>query len=630
MHSLTVNTLIKDEFIFDEKLIEHSNGVFRLKSQAVPVTVDYDMSSDALFTYDNAKLEFVTENGATIVRLKDKRPHANMFYSSFNTGFDANYGNGVLAALPVNSPTITNTNEKFGAGALSMVGGAVRYVDYAGEQNLHWTSPTIAIAVEYRPEYSGTPAAKRTLWCIGRNADYANYLELYHSNADGHLKCLCYNSAGVQIADWDFGVFAPVATNYYNIELNMDLTGTPATRLFVDGVQLGATKSEVGNRSDEADFIRLGSDKSATAGFDGYIDEFAIYTTIQHTADFTAPVTELPQTIYVLDMPSITTTNQITSPSGIDSYLGFMSVASEYGANVLRVVVSNDNGVTWQFWDDNTNAWAVSSGAPEASDLDDISTNITSFPVGTGLKFRVYFISNGATTPELNDVDVVYNTVAYPTTNPKIKLSSAIIISEILTLTPTVTVPATTAIKYTVVKDNTEYWWNTAAGVWEEVINAYVHSNDLTDILNNIDALFIQKSYFNLCMYLHSDDGLARPAVSGLALTYNANAIVPEIPERCRVFGTVLNGSTGEPQANATVTVKLKVLGKHATGFVINTAAKSIVTGPDGKWEFYLIDSVNQVPMNNKYQFSFVGEGLSLQEDKIVPDQAEAGYTTLL
>jgi len=511
-----------------------------------------------------------------------------------------------------------------------MVGGAVRYVDFTGEGNLHWTSPAITIATEYRPEYSGTPLAKRTLWSVGRNADYKNYVELYHSNVDGHLKCLCYDSLGVQIADWDFGLFDPTAMTYYDIELNMDLNPTSATRLFIDGVQLGATMLETGTRSDEVDFIRLGSDKAGTAGFDGYLDEFVIYPTIQHIADFTPPVAELPQTIYVTDMPSITTTNQITSLAGIDSYAAFTSVRSEYGFNILRTVVSNDDGLTWQYWDDLTNSWAVSAGAPQASDMDDIADNISSFPVGTGLKFRSYFISVGNTTPELNEVKVIFNTVSYPLTNPKIKLASAVIASEILDIVPVITTPATTAIKYTIIKDNTEYWWNTGANVWEEVVNAYTHSNDLPDILNNIDVLFTQKAYFNLCMYLHSDDGLARPAVSGLSISYNANAITPEIPERCRVFGTVLNGSTGEPQAGATVTVKLKVLGKHATGFVINTAAKSIITGADGKWEFYLIDSVNQTPMNNKYQFSFVGEGLALQEDKVVPAQAEAAYTDLL
>jgi len=623
MHNLTISTANEKEFLYDSDKIEHVGGALTIKTSAAVKSNVEDMSADTNFTYDNSLIEFV----GGLAKLKDQRPNADMFYASFNQA-NANYGQGSLIPVLSNSAVLDVANQKFGASCIDLEGTTSKYVTFNGN-NLDSFANVFTARIQVNTAYSGTPAAKRTFLFIGNEADQKNSLELFHDSISGNLQAEIYDKDGVLIALWDFGAFAPVAGTYQHLELVVDLD-TAESRLFVDGTQLGATMTETGTRDNVIEIIRLGSDSAGTASADSYIDELELYPTALHVADFAAPAAEQVQTVYDITSPSITLNAAITDASTISAWTNFVATVAEINAGQAKTVVSNDGGATWYYFNVANNAFEVSAGAAQSSDVDDINANIADFAVGSGLQYRIYLKSDGNTTATVSNVSVGYTVSEYYTDNPAIKLAAPILASNVESLTVTTSTPDGSAVKYSVLVNNTEYFYNTTTSAWEEVVTPYTDANtDLQDIENNIDTLIVNKSYFNLNVYLNSEDGLARPSVSGLAIDYIAEASVPDQPQRCRVYGQVLDGSTGAPQSGVTVSVKLSDEGVYSNGYVISTNEKSIVTDSDGKWEFSLIDSVNQSPANNPYTFTFAGPGMAIQENKIVPAQAEASYTEL-
>jgi hypothetical protein len=98
-----------------------------------------------------------------------------------------------------------------------------------------------------------------------------------------------YNSAGSAIAVIS-GTHSPTAGVWYHFELNYDATAG-ATRLFIDGAQVGSTATGTGTRTGTANILRIGTDAATTQDFS--VDELILYDTVQHTGTFAPPTKEL-------------------------------------------------------------------------------------------------------------------------------------------------------------------------------------------------------------------------------------------------------------------------------------------------------------------------------------------------
>jgi hypothetical protein len=147
---------------------------------------------------------------------------------------------------------------------------------------------------------------------------------------------------------WDasiFGKFYPVLGTEYDIELNWDLT-TGATRLFIDGVQLGDTKTDIQTR-DNVVTISLAYTNN-TANY--IIRDFGIFNTVQHTSNFT--IKSLP-VMSIID-ENINTNGYIKSNSTADSTSTSTGSLIVYGGVGIAKKV---------YMGDGTNSSSTSTGA---------------------------------------------------------------------------------------------------------------------------------------------------------------------------------------------------------------------------------------------------------------------------
>lgn len=80
--------------------------------------------------------------------------------------------------------------------------------------------------------------------------------------------------------------WAPVAGQLYHIELDFDVTAG-ATRLFVDGTQIGVTHVGVGARTNTAQLVRVGEDELGSAAINDFVvSEVVIRDIVIHVANF--------------------------------------------------------------------------------------------------------------------------------------------------------------------------------------------------------------------------------------------------------------------------------------------------------------------------------------------------------
>lgn len=202
------------------------------------------------------------------------------FYAPFTTDLNATVGGGTLTGTGTGSPAIAS-------GKLNLKGGSLKYVTFAGANNVSNASQTGCVRFKYTPNYSGTPAAPKALVYFGKGASVlTNLIELFHNN-DGGLKCDFFNSAGgAIIAPVSFGAWSPTAGVEYEIEMNWDLTAG-AIRLFVDGTQQGSTNTSTGTRSTDVTNFTVGCYVGFTLVSDAEFRHVRVFNAVQHTANYT-------------------------------------------------------------------------------------------------------------------------------------------------------------------------------------------------------------------------------------------------------------------------------------------------------------------------------------------------------
>ena len=175
------------------------------------------------------------------------------------------------------------------------------------------------IRLDVIPGYSGSPSNASIIFCTKKTAeggDENSEIYLYHKST-GELFLIVRNNTGSLVIYSAMGSWSPVAGVSYNIELDYDFTAG-ATRLFIDGIQSGSTKTTTLTRSvSDIIYFRLGTYFDSVDWGNYSIDNIALFSTVQHTSAFN---NELPflygdQTALLLDIQDSSGASMVTVSS---------------------------------------------------------------------------------------------------------------------------------------------------------------------------------------------------------------------------------------------------------------------------------------------------------------------------
>lgn len=135
---------------------------------------------------------------------------------------------------------------------------------------------------------------------------------------------------------------------------------------------------------------------------------------------------------YSGDNPTI----QPVSAISFTSLSGFSETAIKNGGEI-KYQISNDGGTTWYWY--NSGWTTTSSGYQETNTANDINTNISTFPVGSGsFLFKAYLHSSGSQLIQLNSVILNYiNDITPPSTPIASPISGTYNTTQSITLSTT-------------------------------------------------------------------------------------------------------------------------------------------------------------------------------------------------
>lgn len=202
------------------------------------------------------------------------------FFAGYASTINGDRGYGSLTGTSTGTVVITS-------GKLDLTaGGTTTRVDYDPVGNADSVIQTGTVVVDWTPNYAA-PGTARVLFTITATATNANCILVYHTAASG-MQVQFYNSSGTLIINTNVGTLSVSSGTSYHIELDFDLT-TGATRLFVNGTQLGSTIATTLTRTSAIGVIKLGNDRTNASAPNHKLDNFQIFTTVQHTSDYTYP-----------------------------------------------------------------------------------------------------------------------------------------------------------------------------------------------------------------------------------------------------------------------------------------------------------------------------------------------------
>jgi len=271
-------------YLLSNTAIRSGNGELDLINKTgLSFTENFD--SDAGFTFDSSKASV----GANLETDESA-------YASYNDDINLSIGLGTLTGTGTGSPVITS-------GKLDLTGLTVKYVDYDANLNAD-SQQTGCVRIKVTPNYSGVPTGDKVFFVITKaDGDADNAINLLHKIATGNLDLGIFDSTGAAIINVSLGVFSPTAGVEVEFELNWDITAG-ATRLFKDGVQFGSTQSDTGTRDSGIGLLRIGSDFTGVSTSDFFVNDLQIYSTVQHTANYTSPLLQTLDAQQVIQQPT--------------------------------------------------------------------------------------------------------------------------------------------------------------------------------------------------------------------------------------------------------------------------------------------------------------------------------------
>lgn len=584
--------------------VEVSGGVAKLKLVDLPnQNFNQSFDNDTGFTYDSDKAEFT----GGLVRQKDQVPANAMFGASYTTNINGVWGDGTLTGAAVGGATITGNR-------LDLTGESIKYVDYDADLNAD-SQQVGCIRFKLTPNYSGAPASIKNFISISKQAGFNdNGIKIFQSSTVIFIQ-IADSAAGSIVSNAES--WSPVSGTTYEIELNWDIT-TGATRLFIDGVQLGSTQTGTGTRDANINLFRVGADVSATLKSDFYIEDLIVFDTVQHTSNYTPGYT-LSEYMY-LASNVICPEMEYTGVGTLQAVSNFVTTDTNTPHYTIQIGRSGD----YLYWDGAD--WTTSDGTyAQANDEATFLANVGSLDIEGEIygQFKINFDNSNSNQMSVADLTVTVTGQTYPTDNPTIDGSASYRIQGLDRFEETApTKPGSDEIKYTLKKGTSWYYWNGAA--WVVSDETYAQANTAAEIEANKATFTTLTITFAWRAFLHSDDGTTTPELDQLEIDYDYAGVTPDSVEKCVVSGHIYDAD-GNPKVNALIKAILETDNiKYKTNIMLECEEQSDLTDVNGYWELELVETDN-IQDTPKYIFTF--------ENKIyrrnVPDQASADFYTL-
>lgn len=356
----------------------------------------------ANFTYDSSIVDFT----GTAVELTNIRPANATFYAGFHGTFDADYGDGSLTATLSGTPVL-------GTYYASLVGSG-NFLSFSAPLNTSFTQVG-TIRLDVTPLYSGAPGNNQNIISINSApGSLIDLLEFRHDTGTSIFHYFVYDSAGSVIVNGSFS-WVPVSGTSYELEMDFDVT-TGATRMFIDGIQQGATQTGTGTRGNSVTEFDIGNDYTGGATVPNFrVTNIILFDTVQHTANFPSEIPRAPETTYSLTNPTVAVIAQIAM-SELNSFIETAVKPANTDIKYQLLV----NGLS-KYW--NGAAWATSDGSyAQSNTAAIINTNATSLlPPGANIRVVALLSSTyGNATPTLTSVEEDYEFFVAPPTSPSL------------------------------------------------------------------------------------------------------------------------------------------------------------------------------------------------------------------
>ena len=358
-------------------------------------TINFPYTTDTNYSFDSNLIEVT----GGVAKLKSQVPTDATFGANYTTDEDGVFGDGVLTGTLNGTATVSG-------GKLDLTGNVLKYVSYDPVDN--FDSTTVGtIRMRITPNYSGNPTNDSIFFSISRNDASSDNMILLKQRPNGQVAVFMRSESTVSIMAATLATWVPVSGTEYEFELNWDIT-SGATRLFIDGVQFGSTQIDTGTRDTNVGLFRVGTFRSSEVA-DFKVDDVLIFSTVQHTADYTPGYTVSK---YSMDNPVITT-NASFGASEIET---FTATEVKSGSDELKYIITADGQDRYVTGGSAANSDGTYAQASTETEMSSDINNIVSIRRTVTIKT---FLSSadGSTTPEIDLISVLYNAaLADPTT----------------------------------------------------------------------------------------------------------------------------------------------------------------------------------------------------------------------
>lgn len=536
-----------------------------------------EFTNDTGFTYDNTKAEFV----GGVLRQKDNTPTDETFYCSYETDIDGSRGLGTLTGTAVGGAAVVS-------GYLDLAHNDTRYVTYNADLNAD-SQQTGCIRFWITPNYSGTPASLQPFFFVGRPVVGSNRIYISH-DASGNLAIYSNSESGSSnfalVTAW-----SPTSGTEYNIELNYDITAG-ATRVFIDGVQLGSTNTNTGTRDSDIPIVKVGASHTGILTPNFSVRRLEIFSTVQHTSNFTP---EVPQEFIYFDSKALVPIYNVPGPGSVQS-IDHYSV-TDTGSTQYTLGPSD----AIQFWWDGA-AWSVSDQTyAQSNDAATIELHLLELVAGIDTVVVAVYFTDTNTQSNVDEIDVEYTSQEYSKDNPTVEPNEKWYIEGLESFSETFSPSGSDLVKYILKKDSIWYYWDGAN--WSVSDGTYLQSCTAAEIETNKATFTTTRIYFGVKAFLHSDDGLTNPQLDNISIDYDFGGDMPDTINKCIVYGYHKTIEGNVCTDSFTISQSLSHI-QYKDNITINCGSITVTPDIDGYWEAELVETDNMLN-SPKYIYDF-------------------------
>ena len=573
-----------------------------------------NFTSSTGFSYDVTKAEFVGGQ----VQQKAQGDGA-LFGANFSVDEDANWAAGSATGILVNA-TIN-------AGKLDCTGGGLKFCRYSSTSNMGIQKGCIRFRVT--PGYGYPPPSQYYLFCQTTSPapTFGGALSLYHT-ASSDLRLQCKNSAGVSVFTVNLGKWYCNSGQEYVFEVDYDFDAG-ATRVFINGTQLGATIPDVFSRGANVARLVLGTEWTETSVTDYSFDDILLFDTVQHTSNHSSAYS-VPDTKYAasnVTLPEMEYTN-------VGQIQAFEQFTTTEGG-VPKYTIQIGRSGNYLYYDGSQ--WDVSDGSyAQATDVATFNTNCGSLPIQGEIygQFKVHFTNTNVQA----SVDVLTATMTgqqYYSSGTIITLETTA--EDFSAFTDTVTNTANTTVTYAIYVDGVLKYWDGAAFSTSD--GSFAQTNTSADINSHIGDLLSAPATTKFYILIVTSDRQETGKIDTLTFAYDHGG-PPTTPAKCIIWGYYRDIS-GNPVSGAVVSFSLVRKSSEYKEAANNIIEKPIstTTRVSGYFEQPLIRSSEYEGTAAKYIVSISKPADNLNTAKTstgvkleitVPDAVDRDITTLL